>query len=157
MTWLCDSDFASVITHAPLVSIDLIVEDEQSGECLLGWRHNRPAQGHWFVPGGRILKNERVQDAFSRLAVLELGVAVPYSQASWLGLYEHLYDDCVFGDVASTHYVVLAHKLTLPRAALNLPLQQHDKYCWLARDELLALETVHPYTKDYFKAASICM
>lgn len=153
MTWLSEPDFTSVIARTPLVSVDLIIQDQASGKYLLGWRHNRPAQGHWFVPGGRILKNERMDAAFARLSRDELGVEVPYSQASWLGLYEHLYDDCVFGEMTSTHYVVLAHKLVLQQSDLNLPLQQHDKYCWLTQTELLESATVHPYTKDYFKAA----
>ncbi len=58
--------FKTIIEHAPLISIDLVVENKQ-GEVLLGRRNNRPAQGYWFVPGGRILKDELMSDAFKRL------------------------------------------------------------------------------------------
>jgi len=44
--------FQAIATHTPLVSIDLIVHDRQR-RVLLGWRRNWPAQGCWFVPGGR--------------------------------------------------------------------------------------------------------
>jgi colanic acid biosynthesis protein WcaH len=53
--FLRPEDFATVVRSTPLISIDLIVENE-SGEFLLGKRTNRPAQGYWFVPGGRVQK-----------------------------------------------------------------------------------------------------
>ena len=47
--------FKSIVEHTPLISIDLIIRNED-GKALLGQRLNRPAQNYWFVPGGRILK-----------------------------------------------------------------------------------------------------
>ena len=66
--------FRTVVRSAPLVSIDLVVINSQ-GQVLLGQRTNRPAQGFWFVPGGRILKNEAMAAAFLRLSKAELGFA----------------------------------------------------------------------------------
>ncbi|MDF4907686.1 GDP-mannose mannosyl hydrolase, partial [Vibrio parahaemolyticus] len=48
--FLSKQRFSQVIESTPLVSIDLVIEDE-SGQVLLGERLNRPAQGFWFVPG----------------------------------------------------------------------------------------------------------
>ena len=56
-------DFVEVVKKTPLVSIDLIVENDRN-EVLLGFRKNEPAKNYWFVPGGRILKNERIAEAF---------------------------------------------------------------------------------------------
>lgn len=47
--------FKTVIESTPLVSIDLIVLNSE-GKILLGKRLKHPAQGYWFVPRGRILK-----------------------------------------------------------------------------------------------------
>jgi colanic acid biosynthesis protein WcaH len=52
--FLDDTTFKTVIASTPLISIDLVVKNTK-GEYLLGYRNNRPAQGFWFVPGGRIL------------------------------------------------------------------------------------------------------
>jgi colanic acid biosynthesis protein WcaH len=57
--------FKTVIASTPLVSIDLVVTN-QNGEALLGKRLNRPAKDFWFVPGGRILKEESLAAAFRR-------------------------------------------------------------------------------------------
>ena len=53
------STFKTVIASTPLISIDLVIKNN-TGRILLGKRTNRPAQGFWFVPGGRVLKDEPV-------------------------------------------------------------------------------------------------
>ncbi|ELI3522487.1 GDP-mannose mannosyl hydrolase [Vibrio vulnificus] len=143
--------FSQVIESAPLVSIDLVIEDE-GGQILLGERLNRPAQGFWFVPGGRILKNEKLEDAFARLTQEELGQEFELSQAKLLGPYTHLYDDNVFGNEFTTHYVAIAYKLIVIRSDLNLPMDvQHSRYRWCDKDELLISDNVHIHTKWYFQ------
>lgn len=62
--------FRTVVESTPLVSIDLVVRNQQ-GNILLGERTNRPAQGYWFVPGGRILKDETFEGAFKRLTEMD--------------------------------------------------------------------------------------
>ena len=104
--------FSSIVAKTPLVSIDLVVRNG-SGEILLGQRTNRPAQGMWFIPGGRIRKDESIQNAFLRLSREELGAAVPVDEAQILGVYEHFYPDNFSGDGFSTHYVALGYQLTL--------------------------------------------
>jgi colanic acid biosynthesis protein WcaH len=104
--FLDNNTFATVIDSTPLISIDLVVKNQQ-GQALLGLRTNRPAQGYWFVPGGRIQKNESMQTAFTRLCQNELGMDFSIDQARFIGPFQHFYDDSVFGKHISTHYVVL--------------------------------------------------
>lgn len=143
--------FSTVINSTPLVSIDLVVVNQQ-GQALLGQRLNKPAQGYWFVPGGRILKNETLVTAFQRLTLNEIGTQFNIEQAQLLGPYTHLYDDYVFGTEINTHYVAIAYQLVVNEAELNLPLEeQHNNYKWLAVDELLAEDNVHKHSKWYFE------
>lgn len=148
--------FQSVIDNTPLVSIDLIVRNSV-GEILLGQRLNRPAQGFWFVPGGRILKNESLADAFKRLTLDELGVEIEIGSARYLGLYEHFYDDSIFtnestGEAVTTHYVVNAFEIVLPNSkeTSDLPVKQHGEYRWFIEAELMASDHVHKHSKWYF-------
>ena len=71
--YLDKQTFSTVIKSSPLVSIDLVVINPD-GQALLGQRLNRPAKGFWFVPGGRILKNESLGNAFKRLTLEELSL-----------------------------------------------------------------------------------
>lgn len=152
--FLSQADFTHVIANTPLISIDLVVKNPQ-GEFLLGWRNNRPAKNHWFVPGGRIQKNERLEDAFLRLTQDELGLPVAMHEARWKGLYEHFYDDFVFTDESTqpvtTHYVVLAFYVEVNQPVEALPRLQHTDYCWMPRHEILAHEQVHEHSRTYFK------
>lgn len=148
MSFLDKTTFETVIENSPLISIDLLVENSK-GEYLLGYRNNRPAQGFWFVPGGRILKNEAIDEAFRRLTLKELGVKFERSSAMFLGPYEHFYDDFVFGEGVTTHYVVLGYKLQLDVVLTSLPSEQHAKYKWLTRSEMLASSNVHVHSKWY--------
>lgn len=142
--------FATVVANAPLVSIDLIVIDD-CGRVLLGYRRNRPAKDYWFVPGGRIYKNERLADAFSRIASDELGQSFSMHQAQFIGPFEHHYPDSALDEAIATHYVVLGFCVRLTNPLNNLPKTQHGGYRWLSVDELILDEQVHLHVKWYFQ------
>ena len=78
--------FLQIVDSTPLVSIDLILENQQ-GKVLLGMRNNSPAQGYWFVPGGIIRKNERLYDAFKRISSVELGAELIITDAKLIGAF----------------------------------------------------------------------
>ena len=142
--------FSIVIESTPLVSIDLVIKN-QKGQALLGQRLNRPAKGSWFVPGGRILKDESLAAAFKRLTIEELGQAFSVEQAALLGPFDHFYNDNVFGETFSTHYVAIAYVLTLDAELEQLPLNvQHGSYQWFNINDLLQSDNVHQHTKNYF-------
>ncbi|MFQ3176207.1 MAG: colanic acid biosynthesis protein WcaH [Psychromonas sp.] len=149
--FLDETTFKTVIASSPLISIDLVVKNTK-GEYLLGYRNNRPAQGFWFVPGGRILKNETMDDAFIRLCQDELGVSLTRQQAVFLGPFEHFYDDYVFGEDITTHYVVLGYALTIDIDLANLPQDQHNQYAWFTANEMHLREDVHSHSKWYVAA-----
>jgi colanic acid biosynthesis protein WcaH len=147
---LSDSDFLRIVDGTPLVSIDLILKNAE-GKILLGRRTNRPAQGLWFVPGGRIRKNERVADALLRISRRELGVEI--LQAKLLGVFDHLYPDNFLGAPGvSTHYVVLGMEAAWPEGASVQADDQHDEFKWWSAAEILATSEVHENTKAYFRS-----
>ena len=141
--------FGTLVRNAPLVSMDLLVRDA-SGRLLVGLRNNRPAKGSWFVPGGRILKDERLDDAFARISKMELGVALARGSAQFMGVHEHLYPDNMLNEPGyGTHYVVLVYALALDAEKLRLPREQHGAYRWITDAEALADANVHDNTKAY--------
>ena len=147
---LATERFHRVIEDAPLISIDLVILDDQQ-RMLLGKRLNAPAQGIWFVPGGRIRKGELLDAAMQRVLLTELGgVAAERLRPSWWGLYEHHYPDSVAGPEVPTHYVVLAHRLVWPAdMPLALPTEQHDAYRWQHINEVAEAADVHVHTRWY--------
>lgn len=143
--------FRSVVASTPLVSIDLVVQNG-CGEVLFGLRLNRPAQNYWFVPGGRVFKDEALDEAFERLTELELGFRLKRSVARLLGVYEHFYQDSVFGDLPSTHYVVLAYHMRADLDLARLPAAQHGCFRWLSVVDAASNAQVHENSRAYLPA-----
>ena len=142
--------FSSVIQNTALIAIDLIIENSEN-KILLGKRVNEPAKNFWFVPGGRIFKDETLDSAFSRTVREEVGLELQRDTDNFYGLYEHFYPNNVFDDKFTTHYIVLAHKITTDKELiLN---NQHESYQWFDKEELLQRDDVHQYTKNYFNGA----
>lgn len=146
--FLNENIFRTVIENTPLIAIDLIVKNTR-GQVLLGRRVNEPAFDFWFVPGGRIFKDESLDVAFNRIVQDEIGLELKRSSVEFDKVYEHFYKNNVFNNDFSTHYIVLAHKMIINKLpTLNI---QHSEYSWFNIDELLNNNKVHKYTKDYFR------
>jgi colanic acid biosynthesis protein WcaH len=143
---LSDITFKTIIDSAPLISIDILLKKD--GKVLLGKRINKPAQGYFFSTGGRINKNETIDNAIIRIVKNELNIKLE-STPRFIGIFEHFYDDSIYKDV-STHYVDIAYEYEVEEVP-DLPIEQHNAYKWFSVDELLESKQVHEYTKDYFR------
>jgi colanic acid biosynthesis protein WcaH len=142
--------FSAVIASTPLVSIDLVIINHLD-QALLGKRLNKPAKDFWFVPGGRIFKDESLAEAFKRLTLEELGAEFNIEEASLLGPYDHFYNDNVFGDEFGTHYIAIAYVIKLNKELTCLPVNiQHAQYKWFNIEDLLVSTSVHTHSKLYF-------
>jgi len=146
-----DNKILEIIEATPLVSVDLIIRNPFQ-KVLLGKRINRPAKGYWFVPGGRILKNETINQALKRISEVEIGLNLLTKAPRLLGAYDHIYDDNFLNiNGINTHYVVLAFTITLQKEIEVKPDNQHSDLKWWGIDNLLEEQTVHQNTKVYFK------
>ena len=143
---LDDATFKTVVGSAPLVSVDILLKKDN--KVLLGRRVNKPAQGYFFSTGGRINKNESIDNAMARVALNDLNIELKYIP-KFIGVFEHFYDDSIYKNV-STHYVDIAYEYEVKEIP-DLPTEQHSEYRWFSIDELLESKQVHKYTKDYFR------
>jgi colanic acid biosynthesis protein WcaH len=149
--WLSAADQKTIVRLAPLVSIDLVIWNA-ANQALLGLRKNEPAVGYYFVPGGRILKGERLRDSFARILKIETNLAGELSAARLLGVYEHFYANNYFDEPeCGTHYVVLSYELMVSDVASLKKDAQHSKFVWWNVHDLLESEQVHEYSKVYFR------
>lgn len=148
---LKDDEFITVVKNTPLVALDLVIRSKDN-ELLMGIRVNEPAAGWWFAPGGRIRKDEAIEDAFLRITKAELGTSYSIDHARLLGAFTHKYQTN-FAHVPgiSTHYVVLAYELQIDVDLEQLPMEQHSKYRWVGENGDLAM--VHPNAIAYFSDA----
>ncbi len=142
-------NFKTVVDNTPLISIDFIIKNNE-GNYLLGKRVNEPACGYWFTLGGRIFKNEKIEDAIKRLSKKEFNQEVTLDLLKFHGIYEHFYENSFVDKNISTHYVVLVYELKLQQN-LDLPEDEHDEYNYFSKEEILNSSYIHTYVKNYFK------
>ena len=153
---LSNSTFENIIRNTPLISIDLCIL--KGKKILIGKRINCPARNTFFVPGGRILKSEKIDNAIKRILKVELGLSFisdEIKKIKQIGVYEHFYkDNFLCNTEFETHYIVLAY--LIPYQTLKylekVSNDQHSEYIWfdLDRNKLSLIKDIHPYTVDYF-------
>lgn len=147
--FLPDDQFKELIRNAPLVSIDLILKNRDN-KVLLGLRKNPPAKDKWFVPGGRILKDEPFDRAFRRITFSELGEEIEITRAKFVKVSQHFYNENKFSIPGlSTHYIVIVYEI----AEFDFFIKendQHSEFGWFGIDSLIKSPEVHQNTKDYF-------
>ena len=119
---------------------------------LVGLRTNEPAKGFYFVPGGRIRKDETIQAAFVRILKVETGCRISFDRAQFLGVFQHFYSSNRYGlGGFGTHYVVLAYELRLDYRPTIILDGQHSEHRWMSEAELKAASDVHNNTKIFFR------
>jgi len=147
---VADDDCAHVVRLAPLVSIDVIIRDPNQN-VLVALRTNEPAKAFYFVPGGRIRKDETIQAAFVRILEVETGCRMSFDRAQFRGVFQHFYSTNRYGlDGFGTHYVVLAYELRLDYRPIITLDGQHSEHRWMSEVELKAATDVHDNTKMFF-------
>ena len=87
--FLSESQYRSVLDSVPICCVDIIIQYD--GKILLIHRKESEDMGDlWWIPGGRIHKNETFENAVKRKALVETGLCVNIIKKgqSYEGFYE---------------------------------------------------------------------
>ena len=153
--------FIEVVKNTPLIAIDLfIIRDKK---LLLGKRKNPPGKNQYFVPGGRIKKNQHIFEALQKILSIETNMIFKSedNNAFFLGFDEHFYENNFLNHKKfDTHYIVLMFGIKFEnlqpinnKISLN---EQHDEFIWLdVRKDLEITNEMNKYMKGYLKRNEI--
>tara|TARA_B100000315_G_C14020063_1_gene338402 strand:+ start:55 stop:486 length:432 start_codon:yes stop_codon:yes gene_type:complete len=86
--------YKKIIKSVPILCVDLIISYNE--KYLLIKRKQNPLKNKWWVPGGRVLIGERVEDAVGRKLYEELSISKSDS-FKLIGFYEDFFDVSSFG------------------------------------------------------------
>lgn len=86
-------EYQKIIESVPIVCVDAVIINDNN-EYLLVKRQNEPLKGEYWVPGGRVLKNESLRDAIKRKMKQELGIELNVEKL--LGYFEDFYEKTHF-------------------------------------------------------------
>lgn len=128
----------------PIPCVDVVLRHEE--KVFLCKRVNKPAQGLWWLPGGRVMKGELLQDAARRKVKEETGFEI--TDLELLGTEETIFPDGPFG--MPTHTINVIFRATVSTSQVTSVTDgQHDKMQWFTK----LPEDLHPYIKKYVEKA----
>lgn len=139
-----DDQYKTIHEVMPIPCVDVVIVHEDS--FLMAKRNNKPAQGQWWVPGGRVLKDESLTDCAKRKSTQETGLQV--NVIRMLGADETMFPDGPFGSQTHTINVVFLASPALPNTEISLD-SQNTEYRWFNAID----DSWHPYIQKYLSLA----
>ena len=120
-----DSLYNKIIDVLPILCVDgFIVDDDK---ILLLKRNNYPAINEWWVPGGRVVKNELLCDSIIRKVKEETGLDVEI--LNQIGITETIFE--------TKHTVNVCFNLRVKSDNINITINsEHSEYKWFKMDIL---------------------
>jgi colanic acid biosynthesis protein WcaH len=115
----------------PLPCIDLLITHKDN--LLLMLRNNEPGKDLWFTPGGRIFKDEKLEDTVKRVLSMETGLQpTKFTQISTMS---HMWPE--------VHTVTTYYKVEVDSDKVKLD-EQHRDHRWINKME----DGLHPYLAE---------
>jgi len=127
--FLPTEEYKKIIKSIPIVCIDLIIQNLEN-KYLLVKRINEPLKGYYWVPGGRIMHYETIDNALYRILMAELKIEAENLQTNVIGVYEDFFDQNSFESNIKYHTISIVHKIFL-KNIINIELDnQSEDYIW---------------------------
>lgn len=141
--------YKQILDNMPLLCVDLVIYSE--GRVLLVYRNEEPAKNEWWTPGGRVYKNESLEEAVIRKAYEEAGIKVKIKKQ--LGIYEFRSKKGIFPNLKNGfHAFSVAHLVELKDKKQKISIDSTSRnYKWIDRIE----ESLHPFIKKELKASGV--
>jgi colanic acid biosynthesis protein WcaH len=125
---LSAEDYRKFLSTMPIVCVDCLVMNDR-GEYLLVKRRNEPLKDEFWVPGGRLHKNERLADAVHRKMREEIGVEVEI--VDQLGYFEEFFERTAEGAEGGAHSICFLFLVRAKSDDIRLD-EQSSEWGWFA-------------------------
>tara|TARA_E500000178_G_C17017483_1_gene753755 strand:+ start:1122 stop:1574 length:453 start_codon:yes stop_codon:yes gene_type:complete len=137
--------YAKIIHSIPVVTVDLVIFNLEKNKVLLFKRNNEPLKDNYYTPGGRVNKNETLNNAIIRKSKEELGIDIEINNLQYCGMMEEFFETTKFEKVSNgTHHINILYKFTLNNID-NIKLDnQHNEFKWFDIKDT----NLHHYIKD---------
>lgn len=149
MKKILDDLYKEIIENMPFCCVDIVIHD--AGKVLLVYRKDEPAKNQWWVPGGRIYKNEKLIDAVKRKVKEETGLDVEIEKR--IGVYEFTSDKSLYPDVKSgTHAIAIVYLVRPIKKDQKIEIDStSENFKWIDKIE----ENLAPYIKKILKDSEV--
>ena len=147
MTHIPAEEYKKILETMPIACVDVVIAHNK--KALLLCRKNEPLKNQWCFPGGRIHKNEKLEDAVKRKALEETGLKVRIGKK--IGTYEAFFEKGPFEDLKTGVHCIAVCFAAKPYGndiKINRTSLEHK---WFDHID----EKFHPYVKAVLKDACI--
>lgn len=118
--------YRKILDAMPVTCVDLVVVS--GGKFLLGKRKNRPLKNAWHIPGGRVLKGERLISAVRRK--LREETSLSSKEIKFLTVQDVFFPDSAFGP--SSHNINIIYTVHVRSVGRTKPDAQHSGLSWFS-------------------------
>ena len=141
-----DELYAKIHESMPIICVDCVVACDN--KILLVKRKREPMKGSWWFPGGRLLRDEKLQLAVHRIVKGETHLSI--SKPVLLGFDETEFDMDPFNHGCGTHtvnfvYASNASEMEMMRIVLDDDHVAHSMFTF----EEIYTSGMHPYVKKF--------
>lgn len=136
--------YKEIHRNVPVVCVDIVITNGK--EFLLMKRKNQPEKGRWWLPGGRVLKNESLKDAVARFLKKEAGIR--RKAAHFLGFQELFFSPGYFPGI-NAHTIGFVFKAKISANSGIFLDEQHSEAKWFS----VINRFWHPYVKRFLRRA----
>lgn len=141
-------EYARILENMPVCCVDVIIANDK--KALLVYRKDEPAKNKWWVVGGRILKNEKLEDAVIRKVLEETGLESKIERQ--IGVYEFKSDKAPFKVRTGVHNIVIVYVVKPIQNLDNIQINSTSAdYKWIDRIE----KNLDPYIKKLLRDSGI--
>lgn len=116
--------YSQILENMPIICVDGVITNDRN-QILFLKRENEPAKNEWWFPGGRLLKNESLEEAIIRKIKEETNIDAYV--ISYLGTTETMFNTGPFG--FPVHTVNFTYHLRPESDDLKID-SQHSEYVW---------------------------
>ncbi len=135
--------YREVLDITPVCCVDITFFNSDKTKTLLFKRENEPLRGVYFSVGGRLIKNELLEDCAVRQCLRESGININRNDLTFGGVQEELHPNSVFEGV-SYHAVVIYYGYVLnDENEIKLD-SQHSDFKWFSVSD----DSLHPFIKS---------
>lgn len=144
--------YCSILDNVPLICVDLIIVKDNM--AFLTKRKNKPSKDIYWMQGGRMLKNEGIEECGIRKAALELNIPEDKIKiTNYLGTFSTEFNDSEQG--ASSHTVNITFQAEVEEIPLGFD-DDHSDGKWFningaLPSELEGVYKHHSYIADILK------
>ena len=143
-----DSLYKQILQNTTIITVDIVLLNKDKTQVLLFKRNNKPLKGEYYLPGGRIHKNEKLIDAAIRKSQEEFNLDLTENELQFGGFTEEFYDETIYENT-NLHDINFYYYYVLEDSSKKLKLDpQHTNYKWFDIKEL----NLHTYIKDKLKS-----